>query len=190
MRCALRIVRSCDLNLRLADGDPYRSLILGPHLELKSPPSIDAGSLFHAPSTGQRVSRPHHLDEAHREPSHRFRSRQPAEILAKERHAQHAVSDDAIESDHSRRLVVGMDQVVVARGAGVPDELHLGDRRLAKIREKASAIEVLVRPRREYWTSHRRMAVVVPLKTGLPDSSVPSIARIRKVISPRRPFRR
>ena len=56
--------------------------------------------------------------------------------------------------------------------------------------ELTSYLEVLVRPRREYRTSHRRMAVVVPLKMGLPDSSVPSIARIRKVISPRRPFRR
>src|ERR1700682_3966385 len=190
MRYALRIVRSCDFNLPLADGDPYGSLILRPHLELQSAPGIASGSLFHAPSTGQRVSRPDHLDEAHREPPHRFRPGQPAEILAQERHAQHAVSDDTIESDRSRRLVVGMDQVVVARGAGVLDELHLGDRRLAKIREKASAIEVLVRPRREHWTHHRRMAGGVSLETGLPDSSVPSIARIRTVISPRRPSRR
>src|SRR5439155_16952939 len=95
--------RSCDLNLRLADGDPYGSLILGPRLELKSPPSIDAGSLFHAPSTGQRVSRPDHLDEAHREPSHRFRPGQPAEILAQERHTQHAVRDDADLSRADRK---------------------------------------------------------------------------------------
>src|SRR5439155_22537798 len=99
MRCALRIVRSCDLNLRLADGDPYRSLILGPHLELKSPPSIDAGSLFHAPSTGQRVSRPHHLAEAHRGPSHRFRPGQPSAISPPERHAPRSAMAGSIESD-------------------------------------------------------------------------------------------
>src|ERR1700736_2767174 len=168
MRYALRIVRSCDFNLPLADGDPYGSLILRPHLELKSAPGIARGSLFHAPSTGQGVTRPDHLDEAHREPSHRLRPGQPAEILAQERHAQHAVSDDAVESDRSRRLVVGVDQVVVARGAGVLDELHLGDRRLAKIRQDLAAIEV--QSRREYRPGHRTMAVVVPLKTGLPDS--------------------
>src|SRR4030088_347503 len=150
MRYALRIVRSCDFNLRLADGDPFAALILRPDLELQLPPDSAGGSLFYAPSTGQRVSRPDHLDEAHRDPSHRFRPGQPAEILAQERHAQHAVSDDAIESDRSRRVVVGMNQVVVARGAGVLDELHLGDRRLAKIRQDAAGIEV--RSRSEYRT--------------------------------------
>src|SRR6202171_6443543 len=145
MRYALRIVRSCDFNLPLADGDPYGSLILRPHLELQSAPGIASGSLFHAPSTGQRVTRPDHLDEAHREPSHRFRPGQPPAIRAQQRHAYHAVSDDAIESDRSRRLVVGVDQVVVARGAGVLDELYLGDRRLSGGRRGTAAIEVRAR---------------------------------------------
>src|SRR6266513_576900 len=156
---------------------------------MKSPPGIARGSFLYAPSTGQGVTRPDHLNEADREPSHRFGPGQPAEILAEERHAQHAVRDDAFEPDRSRGLIVGMNEVEVAGGAGIFDQLQLGDLLLSTFRQYRAAVEVLVRPRGEHRSGHRRMAVVVPLKIGFPDSSEPSITRIRKVISPSRPFR-
>src|SRR5256714_2123583 len=157
---------------------------------MKSPPCIARGSFPYAPSTGQGVARPDHRNEADREPWDRFGPGQPAEILAEERHAEHAVRDDAFEPDRSRSLIVSMNEVVVARGAGIFDQLQLGDLLLSKFRQDRAAVEVLVRPRGEHRTGHRRMAVVVPLKIGFPEWSAPSLTTVREGVSASPPSRR
>src|ERR687887_1592890 len=158
---------------------PVALLVLGPEAD-RDPAAVDLGHL--APG-GEGLARLDHRREADPQPLDRRRVARPAgHHPRRDAHRVHAVGDHAGQADRLGDLVVPVDRVEVARGAGVADQVgafdRLGDLGQGVAGPDAGRVDGGAHPRSRSGAVPRDSTVPLTVQTGSPSSVVTRVSMV------------